>query len=96
MNQNHSNENHQNEISKKKGDVLMSIDQQTLIQLTAIVAPTLVILTALVIVAGGRFILNVGNFGSLTVEGQRSIPEKTKVDCLPGGENSQLLNCNNQ
>lgn len=71
----------------------MLIDQQTLIQFFAIVALSSIVMIALSRNTHMKLDLNVGKFfsSSLIVEGKR-LPEKTKVNCLPGEEKSQPLN----
>jgi hypothetical protein len=63
--------------------------------LAAIGAGTIIALTALTINSGGRFDSSWSkDGGSITIEGGRP-PLKTN-DCLPSGESSHHLNCDNQ
>jgi hypothetical protein len=71
----------------------MIVDQTSLITITAIVSVTLVGVIALTRNTDIKLDLNLGKNQSLTIEGKR-LPLKTN-DCLPSGESSQPLNCNN-
>jgi hypothetical protein len=71
------------------------MDKKTLILLliSLVGSVTLMGVTAQIRNTDTKLDLHLKDWVSLTVEGKRSIPEKTKVDCLPGGGNSQPLNC---
>ena len=72
----------------------MNIDQTTLVAIAAIVSVTVITSIALIRNTNTKLNLNLGkDFGFLTIEGKRSLPESTKVDCLPGDEDCQTLNC---
>ncbi len=73
----------------------MNIDQNSLITLTVILATTLIGVVALIRNTPVTLRINLGKDKSFILEGKTPllIPEKTKIDCLPGKENSQI--CDN-
>jgi hypothetical protein len=77
-----------------KKEVQMNIDQSTLIGIAVISSITLIGVIVLIRNTDTKIDFNLGkNLGSLTIEGKQS-PRKTN-DCLPSGESSHRLNCNN-
>ncbi|MEM7557232.1 MAG: hypothetical protein AAF378_24720 [Cyanobacteria bacterium P01_A01_bin.84] len=70
----------------------MNIDQNSLIALAIVSSMTLIGLVALIRNTPASLKVNLGKDKSLILEGSKplSIPEKTKIDCLPSKENSQL------
>lgn len=73
-------------------------------RLTIIGGFILVIIVALIVIFGGEFSAN-GNKegGSISIKGRKHQTEQTlpeqkqnKVGCLPGEENSQPIDCDNQ
>ena len=77
----------------------MTIDQHSLIAIAAIFSVTLIGIIALTRNTDTKLDVNLGrDLGSLTIEGKRSplLSKQTKVDCLPGEENSQPLNCDSK
>ena len=69
----------------------MNIDQNSSITLAVILSVTLIGIVALMRNTDTKLRINLGVDKSLILEGKTplSIPEKTKIDCLPE-ENSQL------
>jgi hypothetical protein len=72
----------------------MTLDQNSLIAIAFILSITLIGVIALTRNTDTKLDFKLGKDKSLTIEGKRSLSEQTKVDCLPGEENSQLLKCN--
>lgn len=70
----------------------MNIDQNSLITLAVIISITLILVVALMRNTDTKLRINLGGDKSFLLQGKTplSIPEKTKIDCLPGSENSQL------
>lgn len=84
-----------NEIISIK-EVEMKFTQKSLVAIAAILSATLIGGIALIRNTDTKLDLDLDkDGGSLTIESKPSLslPEKTKVDCLPGGENSQPLIC---
>ena len=73
----------------------MTLDQNSLIMITLILSITVIGVIALTRNTDTKLYLKLGTDKSLTIEGKRSLPEATKVDCLPGEGNSRLLKCDN-
>lgn len=71
----------------------MILNQSNLIAIAFILSITVIGVIALTRNTDTKLDLKLGKDKSLTIEGKRSLPEQTKVDCLPGEENSQLLKC---
>ncbi|MGL5941399.1 MAG: hypothetical protein ACRC2S_13590 [Waterburya sp.] len=73
----------------------MTLDQNSLIAIALILSVTVITAIALTRNTNTKLRVNFGNDKFLILEGEKPLltPEKTKIDCLPGEENSQLLEC---
>ena len=73
----------------------MNINERSLVMITVIVSVTLTLVIGLIRNTNMRLDLRLGEDKALTIEGKKSHSHtiKTKVDCLPGEENSQPSNC---
>lgn len=73
----------------------MALKQNSFIALSAIFSVTLIGVIALSRDTDTKLDFNFGKaLGSLTIEVKR--PQTKTNDCLPGGESSHRLNCDNQ
>lgn len=71
----------------------MTIDQNSSIAIAFILSITVIGVIALTRNTDTEIYIKLGGDKSVNIKGKRSLPEQTKVDCLPGEENSQLLKC---
>ena len=73
----------------------MTLDQNSLIAIAVILSITLIGVIALTRNTDTEIDIKLGGDKSVNIKGKRSpsLSEQTKVDCLPGQENSQPLNC---
>ena len=73
----------------------MTLDQSSLIAIAIIISVTLIGIIALTRNTDTEIDIKLGEEKSINIKGKRSIslPQQTKVDCLPGEENSQLVDC---
>lgn len=73
----------------------MNIVKNNLIIITVILSVTLISAIALTRNTDTEIDIKLGGDKSVNIKGKRShsLSEQTKIDCLPGEENSQLKKC---
>ena len=73
----------------------MTLNQNSLVTIAVIFSVTLIGVIALTRDTDTEINIKLGGDKSIDIRGKRSlsIPKQTKVDCQPGEENSQLLDC---
>ena len=73
----------------------MTLNQKSLLAIAIIFSVTLIAIIALTRNTDTEIDIKLGEDKSVNIKGKgaNSLPQQTKVDCLPGEENSQLIDC---
>lgn len=76
----------------------LAIEQNKIILIIVVFSATLISILALTRNTDMEVDIKFGEDRSVNIKGKRSPlpPKRTKVDCLPGEENSQPLNCDSE